>query len=182
MKKHVLAMTVVALMGGCVMSGAQAATSSATVSGGTVNFVGQVVDAACSVSADSVDQTVTLGQVQSAKLAASGALAGQKEAFTIKLEDCSTAVSTNAAVVFNGQEDSSLPGTLANTAGAGGATNVALQLYGPDGAVLNMGDTSSTITLVDGENTLPLSVDYIATGVATPGNVAATATFNMVYS
>jgi type 1 fimbria pilin len=109
-------------------------------------------------------------------------VANQKEDFSIKLEDCDTSVSQNAAVIFNGQEDASLDNTLANTAGAGAATNVALQLYGPDGEALNIGETSSTVTLINGENVIPLSVDYIATGEATSGNVAATATFSMVYS
>ncbi|MBV8044831.1 fimbrial protein BcfA [Pluralibacter sp.] len=183
MKKHVLAMVVTAMMASGAATAAQAGiTTSTTVSGGTVNFVGQVVDAACAVSANSTDQTVTLSQVRTAKLTAAGAVANQKEAFSIDLADCDTTVSQNAAVIFNGQEDSTQPGTLANTAGAGSATNVALQLYGPDGQVLNVGDTSSTVTLVDGANSIPLSVDYIATGAATAGNVAATATFNMVYS
>ncbi len=163
-------------------SAAEIGDSTATVSGGTVNFVGQVVDAACSVSADSIDQTVTLGQVRAVKLTAAGMVANQKEDFSIKLEDCDTSVSQNAAVIFNGQEDASLDNTLANTAGAGAATNVALQLYGPDGEALNIGETSSTVTLINGENVIPLSVDYIATGEATSGNVAATATFSMVYS
>ena len=51
-------MMVTAISAGGMMTSAFADT--ATVSGGTVNFVGQVVNAACSVSADSVDQTVTL--------------------------------------------------------------------------------------------------------------------------
>lgn len=85
-------------------------------------------------------------------------------------------------MIFNGQQDANLAGTLANTAGAGSATNVALQLYGPDGQVLNVGDTSSSVALNNGENVIPLSVDYIATGEATAGNVSATATFSMVYS
>lgn len=182
MKKHVLAMTVVAMMAGGTMSAAQAESTAATVSGGTVNFVGSVVDAACSVSSDSVDQTVTLSQVRAAKLANAGEVANQKEAFTIKLEDCDTTVSQNAAVIFNGQSDQTQAGALANTAGAGSATNVALQLYGPDGQVLKLGDTSADVVLIDGQNTIPLSVDYIATGAATAGNVSATATFNMVYS
>lgn len=109
-------------------------------------------------------------------------VANQKEDFTIKLEDCDTQTSQNAAVIFNGQQDANQPGSLANTAGAGSATNVALQLYGPDGQALNIGETSSTVTLNNGENVVPLSVDYIATGAATAGNVNATATFSMVYS
>lgn len=180
MKKHILAMVIAAFAAGGVCVTAQADTT--TVSGGTVNFVGQVVDAACSVSADSVDQTVTLGQVRATRLTAAGMTANQKEDFTIKLEDCDTSTTQNAAVIFNGQEDPLQAGALENTAGAGSATNVALQLYGPDGQVLNIGDTSSTVTLIQGENTIPLSVDYIATGAATAGNVAATATFDMVYS
>lgn len=179
MNKHLLAV-VVSLMVSGVATAAEADTVS--VSGGTVNFVGQVVNAACSVSADSVDQTVTLGQVRTAKLTSVGMLANQKEDFKINLEDCDTTVSKNAAVIFNGQQDGTQAGALANTAGASAAANVALQLFGPNGKALNIGDTSSTITLIDGSNTLPLSVDYIATGAATAGNVAATATFNMVYS
>ena len=48
--------------------------------------------------------------------------------------------------------------------------------------MLNVGDTSSSVALNNGENVIPLSVDYIATGEATAGNVSATATFSMVYS
>lgn len=180
MNKHVLAMVVTALLAGGVMSAAQA---DVTVNGGTINFKGEVVNAACAVSADSVDQTVTLGQVRTVRLATAGSAANQKEAFNIKLEDCDTTVATSAAVIFNGQEDANVAGTLANTAGAGAASHVALQLYGPDGNKLAIGDTSSKVTLIDGSNVIPLSVDYIATdAAATPGNVAAVATFNMVYS
>ena len=175
MKKHVLAMVIATAMVSGVAMNAQADT-------GTVNFVGQVVNAACSVAADSVDQTVTLSQVRTVKLTTKGMQANQKEDFKIVLEDCDTTVSQNAAVIFNGQQDAALAGSLANTAGAGSATNVALQLFGPDGNVLNIGDTSSNVKLINGENTIPLSVDYIATGAATPGNVSSTATFQMVYS
>lgn len=154
MKKPVLALMVSAIAFGGMLSTAQADTT--TVTGGTVNFVGQVVDAACSVSADSVDQTVTLGQVRASKLTEAGMVANQKEDFTIKLEDCDTQTSQNAAVIFNGQQDANQPGSLANTAGAGSATNVALQLYGPDGQALNIGESSSTVTLNDGENVIPV--------------------------
>ena len=91
-------MMVTAISAGGMMTSAFADT--ATVSGGTVNFVGQVVNAACSVSADSVDQTVTLSQVRASKLTAAGMVANQKEDFSIKLEDCDTTVSQEAAVIF----------------------------------------------------------------------------------
>ncbi|WP_455428397.1 fimbrial protein [Dryocola sp. LX212] len=183
MKNKFLAMVVASLMAGAIAPAAFAAASETTVSGGTINFEGQVVDAACSVSAGSANQTVTMGQVRSAKLDTVGATSGQKTAFTIDLEDCDTTVSQNAAVTFTGQEDSTQPGVLANTAGSGAATNVALQLYGPDGNTLDLTQESSAVTLIDGSNSLPFSVDYVATadGV-TAGNVAATATFSLHYS
>ncbi|KFC81414.1 fimbrial protein [Buttiauxella agrestis] len=160
-----------------------AAHADTTVAGGTIKFEGQVVDAACSVFADSMDQTVTLDQVTASKLATAGTAAGQQKSFNIKLEDCDTTASQNASVTFIGQSDAVTSGALANTAGAGAATNVALQLYGADGAVLPLGTTSSTTTLIDGENILPFSVDYIATGAAaTAGNVSAVATFSTTFS
>lgn len=79
MKKPVLALMVSAIAFGGMLSTAQADTT--TVTGGTVNFVGQVVDAACSVSTDSVDQTVTLGQVRASKLTEAGMVANQKRRF-----------------------------------------------------------------------------------------------------
>lgn len=158
-------------------------SQAATVSGGTINFEGQVVDAACSVATTSGNQTVSLDQVQATKLATPGQTANQQQSFNIVLEDCNSTVSANAGVTFNGQADSTTTTALANTAGAGAATNVALQLYGPDGQELDLGSDSATVTLTDGENTIPLSVDYIATGAAaTAGNVAATATFNINYA
>jgi len=172
MKKQVIAMAVAGALAGGMAINAQADT--VTVSGGTVNFVGQVVNAACSVAADSVDQTVTLSQVRTVKLTTVGMQANQKEDFKIVLEDCDATV--------NGQQDPAVEGSLANTAGAGSAKNVALQLFGPDGQALNIGDTSSNVKLINGENIIPLSVDYVATGAAEPGNVSSVATFQMVYS
>lgn len=75
MKKQVIAMAVAGALAGGMAINAQADT--VTVSGGTVNFVGQVVNAACSVAADSVDQTVTLSGAY--RQADNGRHAGQPE-------------------------------------------------------------------------------------------------------
>lgn len=163
------------------MGAAQAAT--VTTAGGTINFEGQVVDGACAVSADSMNQTVILDQVRAAKLATAGQAAGQQQHFNLKLEDCDTTAYSNVAVTFDGQSDATTVGALANTAGAGAATNVALQLYGQDGQPVTLGTASSTIALLTGENVLPFSVDYVSTaGAATAGNVASVATFTTTYS
>ncbi|WP_425272754.1 fimbrial protein [Rahnella woolbedingensis] len=165
------------------LASAGAIADTTTVSGGTINFEGKVVNAACSVAADSVNQTITLDDVKVSKLATSGEAAGQPVPFQIVIADCDTTVMQNVSVSFNGQSDVSSTGALANTAGAGAATNVALQLYGPDGQTLALGVESSTVPLIGEQNTVPFSVDYIATSdAATAGTVAATATFSMNYS
>ncbi len=66
MKKPVLALMVCNCLWRNVVH--RAANTTTVTTAFLVNFVGQVVDAACSVSADSVDQTVTLGRVRASKL------------------------------------------------------------------------------------------------------------------
>lgn len=68
-----------------------------TVNGGTVHFKGEVVNAACAVDAGSLDQTVQLGQVRSAKLATAGSTSSPV-GFNIQLNDCDITVSEKAAI------------------------------------------------------------------------------------
>ncbi len=76
-----MAAIAIAMGGTMSASAAQLTDTNTAVSGGTVNFIGQVVDAACSVSADSINQTVQLSQVRAAKLTTAGMIANQKENF-----------------------------------------------------------------------------------------------------
>lgn len=183
MKKSLLAVAVV-LSSGMSMS-AFAIDPPTIVTGGTVYFDGEVVNAACAVSSDSMDQTVYLDQVRTAAFNSTADVpANQPENFEIKLVDCDTTVQATAAVSFTGSTVASKPSVLANTAGAGGAQGVGLVLMGPDGAPLeiNTGVPSATVTLVDGTTVIPLSVDYISTStVVTPGPVASVANFNVHY-
>ncbi|MFX2611954.1 fimbrial protein [Enterobacter mori] len=179
MKKSILAAIIALPFGLATMS-----ASAVTVSGGTVNFQGEVVDAACSVASESVDQTVILDQIKSSTFTAGGEFANQRKAFEIKLADCSTGTQTTAAVSFNGNSDSSDTTLLANTAGAGAATNIGLALFGPDGQPigLNDGTLSAATTIQDGTTIIPLSVDYKSTAsLPTAGAVESVATFNVTY-
>ena len=69
------------------LTSAAAYADTTTVNGGTVHFKGEVVNAACAVDAGSIDQTVQLGQVRSAKLAAAGQTS-TAVGFNIQLNDC----------------------------------------------------------------------------------------------
>lgn len=181
MKKSLLAMAVA--FSSAVSMGVFAAP--ATVTGGSVYFEGEVVNAACAVSSDSLDQTVVLDQVRTEAFAGvADAPANQPEAFEIKLVDCDSSVQATAAVSFTGSTVVGKPSVLANLAGAGGATGVGLMLMGPDGLPLeiNTGVPSSKVTLVDGTTVIPLSVDYISTNtVVTPGPLSSVANFNVHY-
>ncbi|STW46587.1 type 1 fimbriae major subunit FimA [Klebsiella pneumoniae] len=91
-----------------------------------MHFKGEVVNAACAVDAGSIDQTVQLGQVRSAKLATAGSTSSAV-GFNIQLDDCDTTVATKASVAFAGTAiDSSNTTVLAlQNSAAGSATTSA---------------------------------------------------------
>ncbi|RSB24855.1 type 1 fimbrial major subunit FimA [Enterobacter cloacae] len=162
--------------------------SAAIVTGGTVHFTGQIVNAACAVSADSVEQTVKMGQFRTANFTAVGTRSNAVP-FTIKLEDCDSSVSTTAATSFSGNLDAVDPTvlTISNVAGgaAGTASGVGIEISDHTGKVLKPdGSVFSTAqNLVDGHNVLNFTARYKSTEAnVTPGEADADATFNMQYN
>lgn len=156
-----------------------------TVSGGTLNFTGSVVSSACAIGADSANIDIALGQVRSATLAEAGSEASTAKNFSIVLEDCDTTVSGAVAVTFSGTPDAKDPTALAVGAngGAAAAQNVAIRIFDEAGAVVKLGETSSAVTLRNGENTLNFSAKYYsANGGATAGDASAVATYTLTYS
>ncbi|CAI1724778.1 TPA: type 1 fimbrial major subunit FimA [Serratia fonticola] len=164
-----------------------ASAASTTVNGGTVHFTGQIVNAACSVSADSMDQTVTMGQFRTAKFAAVGDRSGLVP-FKIKLSDCDTSVSTKASVSFSGAADTTDATLLSisNISGgtAGSASGLGIEISDSKGTVLSPdGATFSAASiLADGTNVLAFNARYKATKAAvTPGQADADVTFGLKY-
>ena len=166
MKIKTLAMIVVSALS---LSSTAALADTTTVNGGTVHFKGEVVNAACAVDAGSIDQTVQLGQVRSAKLATAGSTSSAV-GFNIQLDDCDTTVATKASVAFAGTA-------------TGSATNVGVQILDNTGTPLALdGATfSAATTLNDGPNIIPFQARYYATGAATAGIANADATFKVQY-
>ncbi|MFU0888303.1 type 1 fimbrial major subunit FimA [Kluyvera sichuanensis] len=160
------------------------AADTTTVNGGTVHFKGEVVNAACAVDAGSIDQTVQMGQVRSAKLATAGSTSSAV-GFNIQLNDCDTSVSTKASVAFSGTAIDTTNTTVLALQGSasGGASNVGIQILDNKGKPLALdGATfSSATTLNDGTNVIPFQARYYATGVATAGAANADATFKVQY-
>ncbi|EPH3386188.1 type 1 fimbrial major subunit FimA [Klebsiella oxytoca] len=161
-----------------------AALAATTVNGGTVHFKGEVVNAACAVDAGSLDQTIQLGQVRSAKLATAGSTSSPV-GFNIQLNDCDTDVATKASVAFSGTAVDTTNTTVLALQGsaAGSATNVGIQILDSLGTPLALDGATfgAATTLTNGTNTVPFQARYYATGVATAGVANADATFKVQY-
>ncbi len=130
-----------------------------------------------------LEQLVELGQVRSSRLAKAGDLSSAV-GFNIKLNDCDTNVSSNAAVAFLGTTVTSNDDTLAlQSSAAGSAQNVGIQILDRTGEVLILdGATFSAKTdLIDGTNILPFQARYIALGQSVAGTANADATFKVQY-
>ncbi|MBJ6035047.1 type 1 fimbrial major subunit FimA [Salmonella enterica subsp. enterica serovar Bovismorbificans] len=183
MKRKLMTSSVIASL--MLVAGAAVAADPVSVSGGTVHFEGELVNAACAVSTQSSDQVVTLGQYRTASFAAVGDTTAQIP-FSIVLNDGDPKVAATAAVAFSGQSDITNNNLLAVTSADNGTTasGVGIEILDntstalkPDGATF-----STAQALVEGTNTLRFSARYKATATsATPGQANADATFIMKY-
>ncbi len=99
--KHVgmIVVSVLAMSSAAVSAAEGDESVTTTVNGGVIHFKGEVVNAACAIDSESMNQTVELGQVRSSRLAKAGDLSSAV-GFNIKLNDCDTNVSSNAAGVI----------------------------------------------------------------------------------
>lgn len=162
------------------------AANAATVSvhGGDVHFRGSVVNAACAVSADTIDQTVQMGQVRAANLSAKGDVSSAKN-FYITLLDCDTSVASTAAFAFSGVAVDSANPTVLTLQGsaAGAAKNVGVQImdFRNQALALDGATYSTPSTLINGTNQIPFKAHYYATGAAVAGTADADATFKIQY-
>ncbi|MDZ7320049.1 type 1 fimbrial protein [Kosakonia sacchari] len=137
---------------------------------GRVTFTGAIIDAACSIHPDSVDQVVELGSVSSSTLATNGK--SRERPFKIILENCALATddggddedetkraaraasANQVSVKFDGIQDDD-DETLLSIYGAAGA-GVAIANAG--GQQINIGDESGLYPLTAGTNKL----DFVA--------------------
>lgn len=181
MKLKFISMAVFSALTLGVATNASAAT---TVNGGTVHFKGEVVNAACAVNMNSVDQTVLLGQVRSATLGSDGKTSGSV-GFTIQLDDCdlTTGPTQSAKIIFSGTPVTGKTNVLAlQNSASGAATNVGIQILDSKGQPVELNsDAASEYTLTDGTNKIPFQARYYATGQATAGIANADATFKVQY-
>ncbi|WP_233853172.1 fimbrial protein [Paraburkholderia sp. HD33-4] len=174
MKKALIAVAALAALS----SSAFAATP--TGNPGTINFIGEIVAGACGISADTLDQTVSLGQVPAGEFAKAGDRSQTPAPFNIVLTDCNIATAKNAFFTFTGTSDVDVPGLFAVTGGAG---NVGIRLQTASGEYLDNGaEQKSTVVLSNGNNTVRFAAMYEATqATVTPGVADSVANFTVRY-
>ncbi len=183
LNKFMLA-TVLAL--GATSMMAQAATQNQ--GRGTVTFKGAIIDAPCSITPETVDQTVNLGQVSNVALKDGGKSTPKN--FQIKLEnselnpgDKDGKGKNNAvSITFSGAASASDSKLLGITGVAKGAS---IAISDGSGEVIELGKATKAQTLQDGNNTLSFAA-YLqgstASGaVVTPGEFQSVADFTLAY-
>ena len=163
------------------------ATSSVFAADGTITINGQVTAKTCTVNAaKGKDFTVTLPTVSQSVLAAAGDTAGRTP-FTINLTGC-TASSKVATYFEPGATVDFNTGRLNNASGT--ATNVQVQLLGSNNTAIAVlaagaGGVQANSQLVDvsgtGSADLNYYAQYYATGASTPGNVATSVKYTIIY-
>ncbi|EIS1618867.1 fimbrial protein [Salmonella enterica subsp. enterica serovar Sandiego] len=175
MKKTLLAMVVVAMVGGTA-SLAQAADQGH----GTVTFTGSIIDAPCSIDPKTVDQTVDLGEVSNVALALNGNTGtSTPRNFEIKLENCDTSTLKTVTTTFSGAEGAT-PGHLGITGTASGAS---IALTDGSGTAIDLGTATAPHQLQDGSNTLMFSAYLQGDGASSivPGDFTSIADFTLAY-
>ena len=177
MKKLVAVTAATVVMG--LASFANAATPG-TGNPGTVRFIGEIVSGACGIDANSLDQTVSLGQVPSNQFRAVGDRSTPTK-FDIILTDCDTSTQQNARFTFSGVQDPAVPGLLATT---GLAQNVGIRLQASAGEMLDNGkEQVAPVVLQNGNNTVTFAAMYEATAATvTTGEADSVANFTVAYN
>lgn len=167
-------------MGAVLVSAAANAADEAAKSGGqgVVNFKGSIVDAPCSISGDSVEQTVNLGAVSSASLQNGGT--SSPRTFDIKLQDCALTTANTVTTTFTGTASKANPANLGIVGRASGAS---ISITDAAGTPIKLGTASAAQKLSDGNNTLRFAAFLQGDGSSaiTAGDFTSVADFTLSY-
>lgn len=165
-------------MGVALISGAANAAKDGNGGQGVVNFKGSIVDAPCSISGDSTEQTVDLGAVSSASLQNGGT--STPRTFDIKLQDCSVATQKTVTTTFTGTASKTNPDNLGIVGRASGAS---IAITDAAGTPIKLGTASSAHKLGEGNNTLRFAAFLQGDGSSsiTAGDFTSVADFTLNY-
>lgn len=161
----------------------------ALASDGTITINGKITDTTCTVSVDNgaASATVTLPTISTTALPAAAAVAGTTP-FNISLKDCSgTALKASTYFEAGAFTDASTGRLNIDSAVAGAATNVQVQLLNADrqaivaGASKAAGQNDLPVDISTGSATLNYFAQYYATGTVGAGSVTTQVDYTITY-
>ncbi|WP_075182491.1 fimbrial protein [Pantoea sp. 1.19] len=172
------------LLAAMIVLGCTSVAQAADQGHGKVTFKGAIIDAPCSISPDSIDQSVELGQISKVALKDGGKSTPRN--FSVALENCSfgtPATKNKVALTFTGMESQSGNGLLGITGSASGAS---IAITDGSGAVIKLGQPTKEQILQDGNNSLNFAAyvqgDSGDTAVITEGEFQSVADFTLAYN
>ncbi|CAI1834749.1 TPA: fimbrial protein [Serratia fonticola] len=148
---------------------------------GKVTFTGSIIDAPCSISPETIDQTISLGQISKVALKDGGQSTPRN--FSIDLENCEVGEKdkNKVSVTFTGMESVAGNGLLGITGTAKGAS---VAITDGSGKVIELGQATKAQQLQNGNNTLSFAA-YMqgdgASAAVTEGEFQAVADFTLAY-
>lgn len=150
---------------------------------GKVTFKGAIIDAPCSISPDSIDQTVELGQISNMALVDGGK--SSPRTFDIALENCDvTNLTKGVQLTFTGAA-ASFDATNKTLGIVGTGAGAGVQITNGAGNVLTLGTPTPFQNIQDGNNTLRFSAYLMGNGgdiaTITPGDFSSVADFTLSY-
>ncbi|QKN79769.1 fimbrial protein [Scandinavium goeteborgense] len=149
---------------------------------GQITFTGSIIDAPCSISPESQDQTVPLGEISSAALKDGGTSTAVP--FTIDLDNCDTSGLTDktVSVTFTGAASDVGTNLLALNGDAKGAGIGIKDVAGND---IVLGTATDPQNVNDSNNQLHFSAFLQgdnASGAIIPGGFTSVAQFTLAYN
>lgn len=160
---------------------ASGAANAADQGHGKIYFTGSIIDTPCSISPESDDQTVDLGQVSNAALEAnSNSGTSVPRNFEIKLENCTLGTIKSVTTTFTGSA-----GVVADSLGiTGTAKGASIVLTDGDSKQIKLDTATDAHMLQEGDNTLLFSAYLQGNGASAtivPGDFTAVADFTLAY-
>lgn len=147
---------------------------------GTISFTGSIIDAPCSITGDTANQTVDLGEVSNTAL--NNGETSSPKTFHIKLEQCDASqIKEGVQVAFTGAPDANNADILGISGNASGAGIV---ITNGSGTPIKMGELSPAQKLGNGQNTLTFAAYLKKDGASSvvPGDFNSSADFTLTYN
>lgn len=119
---------------------------------GKVTFKGSINEAPCSISPDTVDQTVDLGAVSNKTLKSGGK--SKPQSFKLTLESCDLGTMKTVSATFSGSKSKGNAELLGITGSASGAS---VAITDGTGQLIKLGEASMGRGIQDGDNTMQFS-------------------------